>query len=195
MAYSVYIDSCAWNYLFDNCINLAVELPCKEFTIIQERHVEIEIESMPDVGKDGKDKRPLKNYIRNSIAANRIKTSSTFGFAIHEPDGSLSKIQTYGGFGQGTFQSVKDREWYASDAVKNYFPAGTKIKGSGLGKNQADTAVAARAFDSVLLTDERKTKNGPIRIAAEKGGRVVYLSEDVATSGLSLSDYLRRYLL
>lgn len=107
MTTPIFIDSCAWNYLFVHHIDLAVELPREEFALAVTSEVKIEIESIPD----GKDKCPLKIYIANSFAANKVQITYVFGFATHEPDGSLSKIQTNGGFGQGTFQSKKDRAW------------------------------------------------------------------------------------
>ena len=191
---SVCIDSCAWNYLFEHKFDLATELPCKEFSIFIPREVEIEISCIPDYGRDGIDKRPLKSYIKNSIEANRVHTTYVFGFATHDSDGSLSKIQTNGGFGQGTFQSADERAWYASEAVKQHFPS-NKIQNSGLGKNQADASLAVRSFNSIVLTDERKGKSGPLCIAVEQGGQVVHLREEVEPSGLSLRDYLCSLLL
>ena len=193
MTTPVVIDSCAWNYLFVNSIDLASELPREGFSIFISREVEIEICSIPDDGKDGNDKRPLKKYIKNSIEANQVRTTSLFGFATHEPDGSLSKVQTNSGFGQGTFQSEKDRAWYAAETIKQYFPS-NKIQNSGLGKNQADASLAVRSFDSIVLTDERKGKPGPLSIAVRQGGRVVYLGAEVEPSGLSLREYLCKLL-
>jgi hypothetical protein len=199
MTIPVFIDSCAWNYLFKHGIDLTRELPREEFALFMPREVEIEIGNIPDDGKDSEgknrvDKRPLKSYIKNSIEANRVRTTSVFGFASLEPDGSLSKIQTFGGFNQGTFQSEHDRAWYASEVVKQHFP-GNKIQNSGLGKNQADASLAVRSFSSIILTDERKGKAGPLSIAAEQGGHIVYLRDEVETSRLSLRAYLCKLLL
>lgn len=199
MTIPVIIDSCAWNYLFEHGIDLASELPREKFVLFMPREVEIEIGCIPDDGKDGEgknsvDKRLLKAYIRNSIEANRVHTTSVFGFASLEPDGSLSKIQTYGGFNQGTFQSDDDRTWYASKSLRQHFPC-NRIQNSGLGKNQTDASLAVRSFDSIVLTNERKGKSGPLSIAVEQGGHVVYLRDEVETSGFSLRDYLCRLLL
>jgi hypothetical protein len=189
MTTSIYIDSCAWNYLFDHHINLGIELPPDRYTIFMTREVEIEVASIPDDSKDGKDKRPLKRFIEESVTANRVRTTSVFGFASVEPDGSLSKVQVCGGFDQGTFQSEEDRTWYASEAAKLRLSS-TNIKNSGLSRDQGDASLAVRSFDSIVLTDERKGKAGPLNMVLDQGGRVVFLSDEVGPSGLSLGEYL-----
>ena len=139
----VYIDSCAWNYLFRNQLDLAQELPGDRYSLCVTREVEIEIDAIPATGKDGIDKRALKQFIADAIETNSIQTTSVFGFASVEPDGSLSKIQVFGGFDQSTFQSTADREWYESEAVTKLLD-GKKLSGSGLGKAQADASLAVR---------------------------------------------------
>lgn len=188
MRFSVSIDCCSWNYLFEHQLDLATALPRERFALTITREVEIEIAAIPDTGKDGSDKLSLKAYIANSIASNQIKTTSIFGFASLEPDGSLSLVQVYGGFDQGAWQSDADRDWYALKEVQGQL-VGKKIRPSGLAGNQADAAVAVRSFDSIVLTNECKTKSGPIKLAAEKKGKVVYL-KDFELSGISLADYV-----
>lgn len=155
------------------------------------REVEIELLAIPDVGTDGKDKRPLKAYIADGIEANRVRTSSTFGFASVEADGTLSKIQVYGGFDQGTWQSAADRDRYASAQVKGLLTE--KTKNSGLGENQADASLGVRSFNSIVLTNERRRKNGPLQLAANHGGRLIYLRE-VKASRLTLTEYVDAFV-
>ena len=188
MKLPISIDCCAWNYLFDHEVDLANSLPAERFALTMTREVEIEISSIPDAGKDGSDKRPLKEYIANSIALNNSQTSFVFGFASVEPDGSLSPVQVFGGFDQGTFQSDSDREWYGSSDVQKQLN-GKKVRPSGLLGNQADAAVAVRSFDCVVLTNERKSKGGPIKLAAEQNGNIAYL-EDFESSGLLLAEFI-----
>ena len=190
MRLSVSIDCCSWNYLFEHQIDLSTSLPKERFALTMTREVEIEIAVIPDTGKDGSDKRPLKAYIAKSIASNQIQTTSVFGFASLEPDGSLSPVQIYGGFDQGTWQSDADRNWYASKEIQGQL-AVKNIRPSGLTGNQADAAVAVRSFDSIVLTNECKTKNGPIKLAAEQKGKVVYLS-DLELSCTSLADFISK---
>jgi|SRR5277367_66986 hypothetical protein len=185
---NIYIDSNAWNYLFDRNIDLSAVFPKDSFSIFITREVEIELSAIQDMGKDGTDKRALKAYIEGSLLANRVQTSSVFGFAAIEPDGSLSKVQVYGGFGQGTFQSVADRDWHASSEVKRFTAAKSK-RGSGLSANQADASLGARSFDSIVLTREPAGGKGPLQLAAQQGGQVLFL-EEVERSGLSLADYI-----
>jgi hypothetical protein len=175
MTVSVLIDSNAWNFLFDRAIDINRELPCEEFAIFITREVEIELNAIPDIGKDGLDKRPLKQYIQDSIARNRVTTTATFGFAEANPtDGPA----TYAGFGQGTFQSDKDRAWYGREKTQEYI-LGKSKKGSGLSGNQTDASVAASSFHCIVLTCDKK--GGPITEAANTGGKVIFLSEACLT--------------
>ncbi|WP_280541484.1 hypothetical protein [Chromohalobacter sp. 11-W] len=173
MKISVVIDSNAWNFLFDRNIDLRSELPPEDFALYIMREVEIEISAIPDLGKDGSEKRSLKQYIHESIAQNQVVTTATFGFAEANPaDGPA----TYAGFGRGTFQSDKEHHWYAREEIQSSL-LGKPKKGSGLSANQADTAVSAASFDSIVLTCDKK--NGPISKAKENGGMVVFLSDEL----------------
>jgi hypothetical protein len=137
MKTAVFIDSCAWNYLFERRIDLAEAFPPDEYTLAVTREVEIVIAAIPDKGKDGADKVKLKAYIRESIERNRVRTTSVFGFATRKPDGTLSKVQVYGGFGHETWQSDADRRWYGSNEVKGILHGKGKRK-SELSDNRAD---------------------------------------------------------
>ena len=187
MKTSVFIDSCAWNYLFDNRVDLSEVFPSNQYALFVTREIEIEHLAIPDIGKDGADKRELKSYIATAIASHNVQTTSVFGFASYDADGSLSEVQVYGGLDQGAWQSEDDRRWYDSNEVKQHLNC-QAVKGSGLSKNQADASLAVRSFDSVILTGELRGKTGPLALAADQGGRIVYLGE-VEQSGLSLKDY------
>lgn len=117
MKTSVVIDSCAWDYLFERNVDLSGVFHREQFLLTVTREVEIEILAIPDAGHGGMDKTALKQYIADSIKANDVRTTSVFGFATLDPDGMPSKVQVYGGFDQGTFQSEADRNWYASDGM------------------------------------------------------------------------------
>jgi hypothetical protein len=184
MTTNVSIDSCAWNYLFEHQVNIAEVFPSDEYTLSVTREVEIELSAIPDRA----DKQALKVYIADSIATHNVQTTSVFGFASVEPDGSLSKVQVYGGFDQGTFQSDADRDWYASSDVKRLLHGKAKRK-SGLSDNQADASLAVRSFASIVLTKESPKKKGPLSLAATQGGRIVCLDE-IEKIGLSLKEYI-----
>ncbi|CAM3291601.1 hypothetical protein ASTA108788_13185 [Asticcacaulis taihuensis] len=188
MKQAVCIDCCAWNYFFDRGLDLSVELPKERFSIFMPREVEIEIAAIPDTSKNGTDNIPLKAYIYKTIHANQIQTTSVFGFATLEPDGTPSSVQTYGGFGQGTFQSDKGRGWYASQDVQSMLNGNSK-RPTGLTRNQADAAVASHSFYSIVLTAEDRDKKGPIKLAANKNGKIIYLKV-FGDSGLSLKNYI-----
>ena len=176
MKISVLIDNNAWNFFFARNFNFHQELPPEEFSIFINREVEIEIAAIPDEGKDGVDKRALKKYIHESVLGNRIATAAIFGFAeANPPEGP----GTYVGFGQGTFQSNKEKDWYGEEKIKSYI-IGKPKRNSGLTHNQADAAVAIASFGSVVLTCDKKT--GPIGYAKESGGAVVFLSDELLAS-------------
>jgi len=127
----------------------------------------------------------LKDYIARTIAECGIKTTSVFGFATLGPG-----PQRIGGWGQGTWQSQTERQFY--DAIRQQYLLGKKEKKSQLTQNEADAAVAAQSFFSIALTCEKPGKAGPIRFAAEHGGKVLYLP-DIDRSGLTLRAYIAAF--
>lgn len=189
MSISVYIDSCAWNYLYNNKINLEIELPPNEFSIFITSEVEIELHAIPNTGSDETDKRELKTYINNSINKYPVATSAVFGFMTVEPDGAPSPVQVHGGFGSGAFQSNEERNFYERPEVAKQLHSGKKSN-SGLGKNEADASLAAKSFSSFVLTNERIKKPGPLRTASQLGGKVIYLEDEIKPTGKKIGDYL-----
>lgn len=187
MKISVFIDSCAWNYLYANNISLAEELPVYKYDLYVTKEIEIELSSIPDFNNNegsDTDKLALKKYINNSFNE-RVKTTSVFGFVTYEADGTPSKAQTYGGFGQGTFISKEETEYYASTEI-NKFLYGKSKRNTGLGINQADASLGVKASHSIVLTNDKK--NGPLKYAAEHGGYVVFLNDKPI--GISIDKYL-----
>jgi hypothetical protein len=176
-------------FLFLAGVNLKSELPPELYELHITREIEIELAAIPDIGKDGKDNRDLKRYIAASTVQAEVTTTGTFGFQTLEPDGTPSKVQTYVGFGQGTFQSDQERAYYASPEVRAQI-LGKRTMGSGLSANQADASLAVHAGSAVVLTDESPAKAGPLKLAASKGAKIVYLSAQVAPSGLGLGAFL-----
>jgi len=151
--------------------------------------VEIELNEIPIIGSDGVDKSALKAYIKQSMARLPVTTSYVFGFQSLEPDGTPSPVQVYGGFDVGTFQSEEERNFYAKPEIKQHLQSGKKTN-SGLGKNEADASLAAKSLSSIVLTNERMNKSGPLKKASKQGGRVIYLEAEVKPSGLKIGEYL-----
>lgn len=189
MTTAVYIDSCAWNYLYEKSVDLAKELPRSQFSIYVTREVEIELSAIPDVGGDGADKGLLKAYIKQNLSSAFVETSYVFGFQTIEPDGTPSPVHVYGGFDVGTWQSDEERNFYAKHEIKKQLQAGKK-NNSGLGKNQADASLAAKSLTAIVLTNERMNKPSPLKLAAELRGKIIYLQDQVEPSGLSIGDYV-----
>jgi|GEM_PF-995116 len=185
MRIPTFIDSCAWNYFYDRGECLVDLFPHAQFELLETNEVRIERSAIPIDHK-----LSLRNYIDQSIAANNLKTTYIFGFASTESDGSLSPVQVYGGFDHGAFQSEEHARIYASSDFDRMLGSKPK-RGSGLAHNQTDASLAVRAFDSLIVTAEARAKSGPLKWAGEKGGSILHLPE-VATSGLSLRDYVQQ---
>ncbi|MGV1768015.1 hypothetical protein [Rhizobium rhizogenes] len=175
---AVTLDNNVWDFLFAKNLDLAAELPADEFAVFITREVEIESMAIPAIESKAK----LKDYVAQTIARCGIKTTAVFGFAS---DGQGP--QRVAGFDQGTWQSQTEREFY--DAIRERFLSGKSETKSMLAKNEGDAAVAAQSFFSIALTCERPEKSGPLRFAAEHGGKVLYLP-DLDRSGLPLKGYV-----
>jgi hypothetical protein len=179
---AITLDNNVWDFLFARKIKLDAELPPGEFVIFITREVEIESLAIP---ADTEAKTMLKDYIDRTIAQCGIKTTTVFGFATDGPG-----PQRMGGFGQGAWQSQTEREFY--DAVRQQYLFGRRETNSQLTQNEADAAVAAQSFFSIALTCEKPGKSGPLRFAAEHGGKVLYLP-DIDRSGLTLKAYIAAF--
>jgi hypothetical protein len=96
-----------------------------------------------------------------------ITTNWMFGFDRHE-----SGLQRNGGWDRGTWQSGTERDFYTE--IEEKFLNRQRKMGSQLSKNEADAAVAAKSFSSIVLTCESRRVNGPLSYAADRGGAVLY---------------------
>jgi hypothetical protein len=184
MTTSVFIDSGAWNVLFEQGINLLIELPPEEFSLYITLEVYYELQAIPNMGKDGTSKVGLKHYIREALERSQIGTTATFGFYVRG-----AERQPYAPFNQGTFQSETDREWYlrkeTQDTLRN-----KATRPSGLGAHVADASLAVRAQDSIILTTDT---HGLLARAAEQGGKVVSLAGFNGKT-ISLRDFIMQSL-
>ena len=178
---AITLDNNVWNFLFEKRIDLALELPSEEFVIFITREVEIETLAIPAKAS----KTALKDYIARTRVSCDIKTTWVFGFGSDGPG-----PQRVGGFGQGTWQTRIESEFYA--AIRERYLLGKGETKSQLTKNEGDAAVAAQSFCSIALTCERLDKSGPLRFAVEHGGKVLYL-EDFDQSGLTLKAYIEAF--
>jgi hypothetical protein len=179
---AVTLDNNVWNFLFCRKLDLAIELPSDEFAIFITREVEIERSAI----KDNASKAVLTDYIAQTITRCGIQTTSVFGFATDGPG-----PQRVGGFGQGTWQSQTEREFY--DAIREQYLLGkSERKRTQLTGNEGDAAVAAQSFSSIALTRERPNKSGPLRFAAAHGGKVLYL-KGFDQRGMTLKAYITAF--
>lgn len=176
--------------MFDNQVDMGSVFPPAEFGLYITREVEIELLEIPDVDGEGNDKLLLKEFIRATIELYAVQTTGVFGFGTLNPDGTPPKHQVVMGFGQGSFRSTEDFEWYQRPAVRAFLD-GKPIKKSGLGHNEADASQAVLARRALVVTNEKRGKPGPLRLSAQEGGHILYLRE-VERSGLTLKDAVRQ---
>lgn len=162
----IYIDSNAWNFLFERSINIDTELPCDEFVIFCTQEVFIELESIPNTGKDGKSKRGLKAYIQKYMDS-RVNISADFGFYEASP--------CFAGFGQGTFQPEESRSYYERPETQKMILNKSVRKETGLGKNEADASLACVSQHSIVLTCDKK--HGPLSEAYNSQWKVITLTD------------------
>jgi hypothetical protein len=178
---AVTLDNNVWDFLLHRKIDLAAELPSDAFAIFITREVEIERMAIPDY----ESKAALRSYINQTISRCGIRTTSVFGFATDGPG-----PRRVGGFDQGTWQSQTEREFY--DAIRERYLLRKTETNSQLTQNEADAPVAAQSFFSIALTCENPGNSGPLRFAAEHGGKVLYLSA-FDQSGLTLKEYITAF--
>jgi hypothetical protein len=155
---AVTLDNNAWDFLFETRIVLASEFPADRFALFIPREVEIESSSVPD-------RKAVREYIRQSIEAANVITTSVLGFDTGEIP------QRRGSLSHGTFQSPLEAEVH--EELRRF--VSPKKMGSGLMKNEGDAAVAVSSLFSVVLTAELPEKRGPLRFVRERGGKIVYL--------------------
>lgn len=176
---SVTIDSNVWNLLFDLNINLDTALPKDRFKLFIPREVDIELSAIPD----RPDKRSLKNYIQTQISSAQVQTVWVFGFAC---DGT--SLHRRGSFGFSTFQSDTARKFY--DLIRDKYLIGKAQTNSQLGRNEADAALGANSFSSVVMTLDLKP--GPLAVALENGGKILDM-RPFRDAGTDLSTYITNY--
>ena len=160
MKISIFIDSCAWNFLYEHNIDLATEFPSEHFRICMTAEVNrFEIKSIP------REKVKLVEYIRQQEKNISIHEDAFFGFATEDKPRNS-------GFDQGRFASYEDTA-AITENEKNINRE--KIKGSGLYHDEADVSLVIRAqTGSIVLTTDTK---GPLKKEAEKNKNIIFLYE------------------
>lgn len=163
---TIYIDSCVWNIFFEHNLDLRCELPFDEFDLAMTKEVaDFELSLIPE------NKRKLREYIDNQCAEASIRTDSFFGFSsIYSPSDYKSRM---GGFNEGRFASTRELE-----VIREYEVSKVRIMKTGLYKDEADASLAVRAqANSIVLTAENSSKNGPLKKSSQDGGIIIYMKE------------------
>ena len=175
---TIYIDSCAWNLLHNFNISLIKELPVDEFDVLMTKEVaEFEIPCIP------KEKVDLIEYIRLQTEERGIEIHSYFGFVSYDdPPEYRPRV---GGFDEGRFISYEEAAF-----VEKFKVLSERERKTGLYNNEADASLAVRACTGgIVLTAEDKSKSGPLKKAAELGGKIVNLN-NFDPKKLSLRDFI-----
>lgn len=158
---TVWIDNGAWDWLFDHQVDLGAELPITDFELLITRQVEIEMRSIS---------RPaVREFARRTILECQIGVRRVFGY--DRPD-EAEEMRRYGGFDQGYWASSAESTFIRQQNAKR---EQSKRMGSGLFQHEGDIALAAKSFDGIVITAERK--GGPLGDAEAAGGRVVRLGQ------------------
>lgn len=174
----LFIDNNVWDLLLGRDIDLLSELPADEFAIQITREAEFEIPLMP---------LEKRQYVEAAIEARNVKTDVYFGFY----DESLPPDQQrVGGFGDkdnpgvgGRFVSEEELAVLRGERAS----IGTAKRPTGLFKNEADVALAARSTVSVVLTCDGK--RALKRARSVHGGTVVDMKK--WRSEERLADFIR----
>lgn len=161
---ALYIDSNIWNFLFENQIDLRSEFPTSGFSLFLAGEQELENLAIPD---NSDLQKQLKDFIYASIEKWDIKTDWYFGFYDYQHPEHEQRVR---GFDEGRWASSEELSFIEEMKSK----MGDKKKKTGLFKNEADIALAARSCNSIVLTLD--AKRGPLKSAKERGWSVVHLS-------------------
>lgn len=171
MPINIYIDHNVWDFLFDRQFDLTEELTVSEFALYLTREAEFEIPPTPD---------NKRQFIEETIEKCNIAVRPYFGFY---DDQHSSMDQRAGGFDVGYWATQEEINFIHSQQSR----LGVKKKKTRLFKNEADISLAARSFQSVVLTLDKKA--GPLQDAYQQGGKIVFLN-DFDRSGLSLKEFI-----
>lgn len=170
---AVTLDNNMWNVLYEQQarVSLKVEFPEARFALFIPREVEIEALAINEVRKP-----ELVSFIKRTREECGIRTAAIFGF-------STGGLERYGGFGMGTFQSPGERA--RLEELRHFI--GPQQKRSGLVHNEADVSLANLAFTSVVITAD---DSPPLRFAAKRGGKVVFLDREQLYQPTGLRGYV-----
>jgi hypothetical protein len=169
--YDIFFDNNVWDFLQARKIDLATEFPRDRYRLWITREAEFEIAAVPDA---------VRPYVEDAIKRCGVRTDRIFGFG--NPSLPIDE-QRVGGFGQGRWISPEEMDFIQGERQS------TRLRRTKLFKNEADIALAARSMHTVVLTLDKK--RGPLKRAANKGGKILFL-KGFDASGLSLSAFVQR---
>ena len=168
MIITIYLDHNVWDYLFEQGVDILSELPPEKYTLAITREAEFEIPPTPDA---------RRQYIEMALERCSIQRRPYFGLFDEQHSSSEQRVA---GLDEGFMANQQQVEFIESQRHRLGLAKRPKTR---LHKQEADIALAARSFDSIALTFDKKS--GPLKDAYEQGGTVVFLNE-LQGSGKSL---------
>ena len=176
----VYIDSCAFNILFDEEVNIIEEFSDVEYKLKTTKGVVKELE---DIVVD----EPIRNFALALINSGKIHVDSFFGFS-----NGLNNYRHIGGFDEGKLASVSQNSFLNATKGK----LGNKQKKSGIQKHQADRDLLALGLGHIILTAE--TVLGCVelkQLAESQDTKVINIAEwqdEIQSKYVTLRKYVER---
>lgn len=162
----LYIDNNVWDILYKNNIDLSEALPNNQFSLAITREAQFEIDSIPN--------KNIRDFANRQIEKYQIRIDNIFGF--YNPD-IPREMQRVSGFGSEEDPKSGGRLMREEEAKVIHDEACRQIgktppmRPTGLFKHEADTALAARATHSVVLTCN--IKDALKRANKNPGSRVI----------------------
>ncbi|HEV2508626.1 hypothetical protein [Bosea sp. (in: a-proteobacteria)] len=155
----IWIDNGAWDWLFDHEIDLSAELPKADFELLITRQIEIEMRMIR--------RSEVREFAQAMMIRCPIEVRALFGF----DDPNVNEgMRRFGGLDEGYWASSAEVTFIRQQNSKR---EQNKLRGSGLYQHEGDIALAAKSFEDVVITAERR--GGALGDAEAAGGRIVRL--------------------
>ncbi len=179
----VYIDSCAFNVLFDEEVKIMTEFPDVDFRLKTTKGVVKELE---DISVD----KPIKNFALELINSGKIHVDSFFGFS----DGQ-NQYRHIGGFGEGNF--IRGTQNHFLKKTENTL--GSVKKKSGVRNNETDRDLLAHGLGQIILTAETVLGCSELKQLAESRGtwiiNIAKWKETIQSKQITLRRYVENCLV
>ncbi|WP_144296036.1 hypothetical protein [Ancylobacter novellus] len=169
----VFIDSCAWNVLYDHGVDVASEMQAHNIRLAVSPELLIEVNAIPDT------KSKLRGFILNNIDG--CHEDLIFGFDV--PSVTFGQ-RRWGGFDNGRWATRDERIIHQTEQAM-----GRSRRPHGLRKHETDAGLAGRAYHSVVLSTAHQAASVPMKLV-DKSRSNILIVEDYIVSGQRLGDFI-----